>query len=67
MAVMQKKLTRSMEPGTKLGAQPVPSKVIPSQVLSNREKQRSINYFRSDRYRCAGGLFLQGNGAIRYR
>ena len=34
MAVMQKKLTRSMEPGTKLGAQPVPRKVIPSQIIS---------------------------------
>ena len=31
---MQKKLTKSMEPGTKLGAQPVPGKVIPSQILS---------------------------------
>lgn len=30
---MQKKLTRSMEPGTKLGAQPASSKIIPSLVI----------------------------------
>ena len=34
MAVMQKKVTRSMEPGTRLGAQPVPNKVIANQVFS---------------------------------